>query len=90
MHCAFFFFFQVFSPSCSFLISILRLEEIKNKWASLGAQMIKNLPAMQETRVHTLCQEDPLERGNGNPFQYSCLEKSMDRGAWRSQRVRDD
>ena len=20
--------------------------------------------------------------GNGNPFQYSCLEKSMDRGAW--------
>ena len=30
---------------------------------------------------------------NGNPFQYSCLEKSMDRGAWwalesiESQRV---
>ena len=21
--------------------------------------------------------------GNGNPFQYSCLENSMDRGAWR-------
>ena len=20
--------------------------------------------------------------GNGNPFQYSCLEKPMDRGAW--------
>ena len=20
--------------------------------------------------------------GNGNPLQYSCLEKSMDRGAW--------
>ena len=31
--------------------------------------------------------------GNGNPFQYSCLGNSMDRGAWRatvhgSQRVR--
>ena len=31
--------------------------------------------------------------GNGNPLQYSCLENSMDRGAWRatvhrSQRVR--
>ena len=31
--------------------------------------------------------------GNGNPFQYSCLETSMDRGAWwttitGSQRVR--
>ena len=22
--------------------------------------------------------------GNGNPFQYSCLESSMDRGAWRA------
>ena len=22
--------------------------------------------------------------GNGNPFQYSCLKKSMDRGAWRA------
>ena len=22
------------------------------------------------------------EVGNGNPIQYSCLEKSMDRGAW--------
>ena len=23
--------------------------------------------------------------GNGNPLQYSCLENSMDRGAWRVQ-----
>ena len=22
--------------------------------------------------------------GNGNPFQYFCLENSMDRGAWRA------
>ena len=22
------------------------------------------------------------EEGNGNPFQYSCLEKPMDGGAW--------
>ena len=22
-------------------------------------------------------------KGNGKPFQYSCLEDSMDRGAWR-------
>ena len=22
--------------------------------------------------------------GNGNPLQYSCLEDSMDRGAWRA------
>ena len=23
-------------------------------------------------------------KGNGNPFQYSCLENPMDRGAWRA------
>ena len=23
--------------------------------------------------------------GDGNPFQYSCLENSMDRGAWQAQ-----
>ena len=22
--------------------------------------------------------------GNGNPFQYSCLKNSMDRGAWQT------
>ena len=25
------------------------------------------------------------EEGNGNPLQYSCLENSMDRGAWQAQ-----
>ena len=28
--------------------------------------------------------EDSLGKGNGNPFQYSCLENSMDRGAWQA------
>ena len=27
------------------------------------AQIVKNLPAMQETRVQSLGQEDPLEKG---------------------------
>ena len=31
--------------------------------ASLVAQMVKNLPAMQETRVRSLDWEDPLEKG---------------------------
>ena len=26
--------------------------------------------------------------GNGNPFQYSCLENSMDRRVWRLQSMR--
>ena len=32
-------------------------------WASLMAQIVKNLPVMQETWVHSLGQEDPLEKG---------------------------
>ena len=32
-------------------------------WASLVAQMVKNLAAMQETRVHSLSGADPLEEG---------------------------
>ena len=32
-------------------------------WASLIAQLVKNLPAMQETPVQFLGQEDPLEKG---------------------------
>ena len=32
-------------------------------WASLVAQMVKKLPAMQETWVQSLGQEDPLEKG---------------------------
>ena len=36
---------------------------IEQKGASLMAQMVKNLPAMQETWVQSLSQEDPLEQG---------------------------
>ena len=32
-------------------------------WASLVAQTAKNLPAMQEIRVQSLSQEDPLKKG---------------------------
>ena len=46
------------------------------------AQMVKSLPAMQETWIRSLSQEDPLGERNGNPLQYSCLENPMDRGAW--------
>ena len=34
--------------------------------ASLMAQMVKNLPAMQDTGVQSLGGEDPLGEGNGN------------------------
>ena len=45
--------------------------------ASLVAQMVKTSPAVQP-----LGWEDPPGEENGNPLQYSCLEKSMDGGAW--------
>ena len=32
-------------------------------WASLSAQLVKNLPSMQETWVRSLSWEDPLEKG---------------------------
>ena len=58
------------------------------------AQIVKNLPAMQETQVQSLGQEDPLGEGNGYPLQYSCLENLTDRGAWQAspwgRRVRHD
>ena len=44
----FFFYFLIFLGTC---------------WASLEAQMVKNLPATQETQVWSLGQEDPLEKG---------------------------
>src|SRR5574338_514941 len=46
---------------------------LEYSWASLVAQFVKNLPAMRETWVRSLGWEDPLEEGNGSPFQYSCL-----------------
>ena len=41
----------------------------------------KNQSAMQETWVQSLGREDFLG-GHGNPFQYSCLQNPMGRGAW--------
>ena len=51
-------------------------------WASLVAQSVKNLPAVQETRVQFLGWEDPLEKEMAtHPSMYPCLENLMDRGA---------
>ena len=44
-------------------------------------QMVKNLPAMQETQVRSLGQEYPPGGGNGSPLYHSYLANPMDRGA---------
>ena len=36
---------------------------LQYSWASLVAQLVKNLPAMRETWVRSLGWEDPLEEG---------------------------
>ena len=46
------------------------------------AQTVKNLSIMLETWVRSLGWEDLLEEGMATPLQYSCLENSVDRGAW--------
>ena len=50
-------------------------------------QMVKNLPAMQETRVRSLRQEDPLEEGMATHSSFLAwripwTENPMDREAW--------
>ena len=66
---------------CHSLRSHICLLSVQSK-ASLVAQTVKCLPALWETRVQSLSQEDSPGEGNGDPLQYSCLENSMDGGAW--------
>ena len=44
-------------------------------------QTVKNLPEMQEIQVGPWVGKISGEE-NGYPLQYSCLENSVDRGAW--------
>ena len=51
-------------------------------WASQVAQLVKNLPANAgDVGLVPGSGRSPGER-NGNPLQYSCLDKPMDRRAW--------
>ena len=55
------------------------------------AQLVKNLPAnagdIEDTGSIPGLGRSPGE-GNGNPFQYSCLESPMDRGVWQATVMR--
>ena len=57
---------------------------ISNRPIHVGLE-VKNPPA-NEGDVRNVGSISGLGRspgqGNGNPFQYSCLENPMDRGAW--------
>ena len=46
--------------------------------------MVKNLPAMQETQVQSLGQEDPLEEGMATHSSILAWRIPMGRGAWQA------
>ena len=50
--------------------------------ASLVAQMVKNPPALWETRVQSLDWEDPLEEVMATHSSFLAWRIPMDRGAW--------
>ena len=63
--------------------------------ASLVAHMVKSLPAMWETQVGFLSQEDPLEKEMTTYSSILVWKNPMDGGAWRATvhgvtRVRHD
>ena len=55
---------------------------IQYVWASLVAQMVKNLPVMRETWVQSLGWEGPLEEGMATHSSILAWKIPMDRGAW--------
>ena len=83
-------------PTCYFK---LRISNITNYcllfilWASLVAQMVRNLPAVQETWVRSLGWEDPLEEGMVSHSSILARRIAWTEGGWwatvhRSERVR--
>ena len=57
---------------------------LQYSWASLVAQMVKNLPVMRETWVPSVGWEDPLEEGMATHSSILAWKIPIDRGAWRA------
>jgi len=49
-----------------------------------GGSVVKNPPANAGDAGSIPGLGRSLGKGNGNPLQYSCLENSMNRGAWQA------
>ena len=57
---------------------------LQYSWAFLVAQMVKNLPAMQETWVQSLGWKDPLEEGMAAHSSILAWKIPIYRGAWQA------
>ena len=63
------------------------LHSLNDHWASQVVLVVKNLSASAgDIRDAGSIPESGRSAGggHGNPLQYSCLEKPIDRGAWRA------
>ena len=74
-------------------INVKVYQNVYLKWASLVAQMVKNLPAMWETWVQYLGWENPLEEGmathsNVLAWRIPWTEEPSSLQSMASQRVR--
>ena len=47
-----------------------------------GGSVVKNLPTNSGDTSFIPGLGRSFGKGNGNPLQYSCLDKSMDKGGW--------
>ena len=56
----------------------------RRDFASLVAQIVKNLPAMRETWVRSLSWEDPLEEGMAVHSSILAWRIPKDRGPWQA------
>ena len=79
------------ASSLAFLLSIFRVVCLEvlccspfSRGASLVAQMIKSLPAVQETQVQFLGREDPLEKDMAIHSNILAWKNSMGGGAWQT------
>ena len=57
---------------------------IPGKQGFLGGSAVKDLPANSGGTGSIPGSRRSPGEGIANPLQYSCLENSMDRGAWRA------
>ena len=62
-----------------FTLFLLFFPVLKCEWASLVAQLVKNLPQCGRLGLGRFPGGE-----HGNPLQYSCLENPMDKGAWQA------
>ena len=72
-----------------------RLFFLKKTWASQVLLVVKDPPANAGDTGSVPGLGRSSGGGNGNPFQYACLENSLDRGVWqalvhKTARVRHD